>query len=79
MAKCKPYIVRVAVPSPLRRLFDYLVPETVFQENADHRADVVCRVEVTFGRREVIGLIIEKATTRDFDLVKLKKSHLLKI
>ena len=72
MAKCKPYIVRVAVPSPLRRLFDYLVPDTVFQENADHRADVGCRVAVTFGRREVIGLIIEKATTSDFDIGKLK-------
>ena len=72
MAKCKPYIVRVAVPSPLRRLFDYLVPDTVFQENVDHRADVGCRVAVTFGRREVIGLIIEKATTSDFDIGKLK-------
>jgi len=46
MAKCKPYIVRVAVPSPLRRLFDYLVPDTVFQENVDHCADVGCRVAV---------------------------------
>jgi len=72
MAKCKPYIVRVAVPSPLRRLFDYLVPDTVFQENVDHCADVGCRVAVTFGRREVIGLIIEKATTSDFDIGKLK-------
>jgi primosomal protein N' (replication factor Y) len=72
MAKCKPYIVRVAVPSPLRRLFDYLVPDTVFQENVDHPADVGCRVAVTFGRREVIGLIIEKATTSDFDIGKLK-------
>ena len=72
MAKCKPYIVRVAVPSPLRRLFDNLVPDTVLQENADHRADVGCRVAVTFGRREVIGLIIEKATTSDFDIGKLK-------
>ena len=77
MAKCKPYIVRVAVPSPLRRLFDYLVPETVFQENADHRADVGCRVAVTFGRREVIGLIIEKATTSDFDIGKLKSINRL--
>ena len=72
MAKCKPYIVRVAVPSPLRRLFDYLVPDTVFQENTDHCAEVGCRVAVTFGRREVIGLIIEKSTTSDFDIEKLK-------
>ena len=54
MAEYSPNIIRVAVPSPLRRLFDYVVP----QKDGGGRADVGCRVAVTFGRQEVVGLIV---------------------
>jgi primosomal protein N' (replication factor Y) len=53
-----PTILRVAVPSPLRQLFDYLPP-------ADMAADCILapgqRVEVPFGRRRALGLLIEVA------------------
>ncbi len=59
-------IYRVAVPSPLRRLFDYLPP-------AGGGAPLPgCRVRVPFGNRQVIGLVIETATNSDLDGDKLK-------
>ena len=68
MADSKPYIIRVAVPSPLRRTFDYLVP--------DHLTDAPpqrgCRVAVPFGKREVVGLVIECTDSSDFAIEKLK-------
>jgi len=64
----KPLIVRVAVLSPLRRSFDYLLPD----ELAKSPPQPGCRVSVPFGRRTVIGLVIELAESSDFDLDKLK-------
>lgn len=48
-------VLRIAVPSPLRRLFDYHPP-------ADHSGLINpgCRVRVSFGRREVIGVLVEQ-------------------
>ncbi len=44
----------MAIPSPLRRLFDYLPPA------ADSGRDPVgCRVRVPFGSRRVVGLVVE--------------------
>ncbi len=43
--------LRVAVPSPLRRTFDYLAP-------SDPPAPG-CRVRVPFGRRSVVGVVLE--------------------
>ena len=59
-------ILRVAVPSPLRRLFDYLPPE----EGAPPLPG--CRVRVSFGRRQVTGLVVEVApgTTQLADKLK---------
>jgi primosomal protein N' (replication factor Y) (superfamily II helicase) len=45
-------IVRVALDVPLHRCFDYLAPDA----SAD---DIGCRVRVPFGRRSVIGIIVE--------------------
>ncbi len=45
-------IVRVALDVPLHRCFDYLAPDA----SAD---DIGCRVRVPFGRRSVIGVIVE--------------------
>lgn len=45
---------RVAVPSPLRRMFDYLPPES------GGPADPVgCRVQVPFGRRKLVGIVAD--------------------
>ena len=43
-------VLRVALPVPLPRLFDYLPP-------ADGPGNVGCRVRVPFGSRSVVGLI----------------------
>ena len=72
MVEYSPNIIRVAVHSPLRRLFDYLVPQDSQQKDGDGRADVGCRVAVTFGRQEVIGLIVAKTNSSDIDIDKLK-------
>lgn len=44
--------VRVAVPSPLRRGFDYLLPQDMPAPSPG------CRVRVSFGAREVIGVVL---------------------
>ena len=72
MAEDKPFIVRVAVLSPLRQLFDYLIPNNVNDEWPDFQPEVGCRVMVPFGRREIVGLIVEHANTSEWDLDKLK-------
>ena len=60
-------ILRVAVPSPLRRLFDYYWPK-------DRRPLPApgCRVLVPFGKRKVVGVIIEEAEHSDLPLSRLK-------
>lgn len=46
-------VLRVALPVPLHRLFDYLPP-------AGAVPDVGCRVRVPFGRRELVGVVVEQ-------------------
>ena len=46
-------VLRVALPVPLHRLFDYLPP-------AGPVPDVGCRVRVPFGRRELVGVVVEQ-------------------
>ena len=78
MAQLEPLIIRVAVPSPLRRLFDYLIPADIDQNQAEQELQPGCRVTVPFGRRQVTGLIIETARHSEFDPGKLKPiSHLI--
>ena len=72
MAEDTPLIVRVAVLSPLRRLFDYLIPNNVVETWPDCKAEVGCRVMVPFGRREVVGLVVEHITTSELSLDQLK-------
>ena len=54
---------RVALPLPLPRLFDYLPPQPGAGEPIDPGAEtgdpVGCRVRVPFGRRELIGVVVE--------------------
>lgn len=58
--------LRIALPTPLRQLFDYLPPDcsSVFQPGM--------RVRVPFQRRELIGLLVSTTTTPDLPWEKLK-------
>lgn len=55
-------IIRVAIPSPLRRLFDYLPPKSsalsVDKEFDPASIPVGTRVKVPFGRRSVVGVVM---------------------
>lgn len=48
------FILRVAVPSPVREYFDYLPPSGVVPE----QLQAGLRVKIPFGRRILIGIII---------------------
>lgn len=61
-------VLKIALPSPLRRLFDYLPthlpPPCGWQPGL--------RVRVPFGRREVVGVIIELANGSELPRTQLK-------
>ena len=61
-------ILRLALPSPLRRLFDYLAPAGVPRAALQPGA----RLRVPFGNRQVIGVLVELAQTTDVPQDKLK-------
>lgn len=56
-----PAYLRIAVPSPLRRTFDYLPPADLFNQGAAALADLQpgVRVRVPFGRQQVVGVLVE--------------------
>jgi len=62
-----PRVVRVAVPSPLRRLFDYSLPDGMAGEDI-----VGCRLEVPFGARQVTALALDVAGHSDMPAGKLR-------
>ncbi|MGK9065925.1 primosomal protein N' [Stutzerimonas chloritidismutans] len=61
-------ILRLALPSPLRRLFDYLPPSGASE--AALKPGV--RLRVPFGRRDVVGVLIEVASESEVPEAKLK-------
>ena len=61
-------ILRLALPSPLRRLFDYLAPPGVSARDLQPGA----RLRVPFGRREMIGVLIEISDHSEVPAGKLK-------
>ena len=63
-----PRVLRVAVPSPLFRSFDYLPPEGVGIEQVRPGA----RVKIPFGRQKKIGVVIETRSESDVPLEKLR-------
>lgn len=76
-----PVILRVAIPTPLRRLFDYLPPsdsETATsaagEAGATSTYPVGARIRVSFGRRQVIGIIVEHAASTSVPGNKLKSA-----
>jgi primosomal protein N' (replication factor Y) len=60
-------VIQVAVPAPLRKAFDYLLPERL-----GHQAVAGARVRVPFGRRELLGVIVGLAGDSDVDPWRLK-------
>ena len=63
-------ILKIAVPSPLHRSFDYLPPAKI--DRAALQAGV--RVRVPFGRRTVIGVLLSTSTESDIESHKLKRA-----
>src|SRR5699024_155623 len=61
-------ILRLALPSPLRRLFDYRAPPGVPASALQPGT----RLRVPFGRREVVGVLVETAPHSDVPEDKLK-------
>ncbi|QLB21091.1 primosomal protein N' [Vespertiliibacter pulmonis] len=58
--------VRVALPVPLARYFDYILPEGV-------QAEKGVRVSVPFGKQHKIGIVIDLTSTSDIPAEKLKE------
>ncbi|MFJ5298092.1 primosomal protein N' [Pseudomonas sp. NPDC088368] len=61
-------ILRLALPSPLRRLFDYRAPAGI----ARSALQPGMRLRVPFGRREMIGILVEITDHSDVPEDKLK-------
>jgi primosomal protein N' (replication factor Y) len=60
---------RVALDTPLRRLFDYLPPASAEGAAVPEPG---ARVRVPFGRRRLVGVVMEIADTSDVALERLK-------
>src|SRR5690606_20588327 len=64
-------VLRLAVPSPLRRLFDYLPPRGMSADSARKLRPGI-RVRVNFGSRELVAVLIAVAPSSAMPLDKLK-------
>lgn len=63
------YILRIALPTRLRTIFDYLLPETISID----QVKVGLRVKVPFRQREIIGIVLAIANKSDLPISKLKE------
>ena len=68
----KQIIYHVAVSSPLRRLFDYLSPETSHKAPEDRILQPGIRVTVPFGHRKIVGIIVARSKDSSLPLSRLK-------
>lgn len=66
-------ILRLALPSPLRRLFDYLPPAGV----PLHLLKPGMRLQVPFGNRQMVGVLIDIAARSNVPAEKLKPAQQL--
>jgi primosomal protein N' (replication factor Y) len=66
-------ILRLAISSPLRQLFDYLPPAEA-NRDAIEALRPGCRVMVPFGAREVCAVLVEVATESDVEPAKLRQA-----
>jgi primosomal protein N' (replication factor Y) len=66
-------IIRLALPTPLRRLFDYLPPQGV-----DPKALIPgVRVQVPFQSRVLVGILVDVVATSAVPVAKLKRATAL--
>lgn len=65
----KPAILRIAVPTPLRQSFDYLMPLA----SEDHALQPGIRVRVPFQHRELVGILLETLSESTVPHRKLKQ------
>ena len=68
-AKYRGKVLQVAVPSPLRRVFDYL---PLPQQQALPEPRVGIRVKVSFGRQQLIGIVVAVVNSSTLEKKKLK-------
>lgn len=61
-------ILKIAIPSPIRQCFDYLVPEELHNQ----RLRPGQRLQVPFGRRQIVGMLVGHANQSAVPLAKLK-------
>ncbi|MFQ5993562.1 MAG: primosomal protein N' [Acidiferrobacterales bacterium] len=66
MAVARAPILRVAVPAPLRRCFDYVCPSLTWQPSPG------VRVRVPFGQRELVGVLVGVADDSTVSAARLK-------
>ncbi len=65
-----PQFFRVAIDTPLRRLFDYLPPPALAARDSQLRPGM--RVRVPFGRRRLVGVVMAVSDTSDLPPERLK-------
>ncbi|MBX3696142.1 MAG: primosomal protein N', partial [Steroidobacteraceae bacterium] len=58
-------VIRVAVDTPLRRTFDYLAGDALPRPGM--------RVRVPFGRRRIVGIVLELAASSELPQEKLRR------
>lgn len=58
-------IVKVALPVPLPRLYDYLA-------SAEDNPRKGCRVRVSFGPRKMVGIVVEVCENSEYEISQLK-------
>ncbi|HEY6130550.1 MAG TPA: primosomal protein N', partial [Halioglobus sp.] len=64
-------VLRLAIPSPLRRQFDYLPPSAMSTEEIESLRPGV-RLRVPFGRREVTGYLLAVCAESDIPTSSLR-------
>ena len=64
-------VLRLAIASPLRRLFDYLPPDELSASDL-RQLKPGCRFRVPFGSRQVCGVLVGLAETTDVPADKLR-------
>lgn len=67
-----PLILKVAIPSPLRRNFDYLLPASLLGSTTVKEIKLGIRVKVPFGNRVLTGIVLETGKNSDVPADKLK-------
>jgi primosomal protein N' (replication factor Y) (superfamily II helicase) len=69
-------ILQIALDTPLRRVFDYRAPESIAEAPADTRRPLRLgvRVRVSFGRRQMIGILVGIAAESRVPAEKLKSA-----